>query len=60
LRIGDRVKVLSSGNVGTVEHVQWRSSAGICFAYISSVEIILDNGENIKIENCKLIEKIDG
>jgi len=60
MRKGDRVKVLKTGAFGIVEHVQWRASAGICFAYIASVEIILDNGEKIKLEDYKQVEKING
>ena len=60
MKKGDKVRVLKTSELGVVEHVQWRSSSGSCVSYISKIQIILSRGEKIYIEDCRLIELVDG
>ena len=45
MKVGDKVKVRSTGNEGIITHLRWRSSAGMCACYICEIEIQYENGD---------------
>lgn len=60
LKIGDKVRVLKTGEVGIIEHVQWRSSSGSCVAYISEIQVLLLSGKNASFADPRLLEVFSG
>ena len=60
LKIGDKVRVLKTGEVGIIERVQWRSSSGSCVAYISEIQVLLLSGKNASFTDPRLLEVFSG
>ena len=59
MRVGSKVKVLSTELLGKIQTIYWRAVAGSTVSYVSSVLVELENSKELKEFDPKLLEVVD-
>ena len=59
MRVGSKVKVLSTELLGKIQTIYWRAVAGGTVSYVSSVLVELENSKELKEFDPKLLEVVD-